>query len=336
MVKIGIVGAGGMGTVHHSNYAHIDDCQVVAVVGKSSQDKERAEEWGLPMYDTISEMVQNESVDLVDVCTPTFLHKQQVMEGLELGKHVITEKPIALHKKDAEEMYALASQKGVQLYVAQVMQFTNEIKVLRSLIQSREYGPVLDAEFERLTACPRWSQGGWLFDREKSGLLPFDLHIHDLDVIVSLFGEPEDFSFTSCAGRGRTYQEHYRFQYYYKDLNVCAEAAWFHADIPFTARWRAYFENAVVIHDGMHVTAYPFDHEPIVFDTEDKIKIPTGINVPPTGWYLTELSHFIECVNKGIPSPYVSREQVLTVLGLLERISENINSSEAESKESKI
>lgn len=326
MVRIGIVGTGAIGTVHYNNFAHIEDSKVVAVVGNSEQAKEHAQEWGIPVYKTISEMVQNESVDLVDICTPTFLHRQQVMEALELGKHVITEKPIALHRRDAEEMYDLASQKGLQLYVAQVMQFTNEVRLLRRLVEGGEYGSVLDAEFERLTACPRWSQGGWLFDREKSGYLLFDLHIHDLDTIVSLFGEPDSFSFTSCSGGGRGYPEQYRFQYHYKNRNVCAEAGWFHADIPFMARWRVYFENAMVIYDGTRVTAYPFNHEPVVFDTEDKIKIPTKTNVPPTGWYFTELSHFIECVKKGVPSPYVSREQVITVISLLERMSGNSHS----------
>jgi UDP-N-acetylglucosamine 3-dehydrogenase len=322
MVRIGIVGAGGMGTVHHSNYAHIEGCQVVAVAGKSAQDQERAKEWELPMYDTISEMVRNESIDLVDVCTPTFLHKQHVMESLGLGKYTITEKPIALHKKDAEAMFDLASQRGVQLYVAQVMQFTKEVGILRELVSSGEYGPVLDASFERLSACPRWAQDGWLFDKEKSGLLPFDLHIHDLDIIVSLFGKPDHISFTRCAGPGKGYPEQYRFQYRFGNMNVCAEAAWFHADIPFTARWRVYFENAVVINDGSHVTAYQFDREPRIFDTEDKIKIPTGINVPPTGWYLSELSHFIRCTELGVPSPLVSRHQVITVIETLETISE--------------
>ena len=89
---------------------------------------------------------------------------------------------------------------------------------------------IMDGCFERLTACPKWSQGGWLLEKEKSGLLPFDLHIHDLDVIVSLFGKPDSVTFTECAGRGKAYAEQYRFLYGYKNgLNVCAEAAWFNA-----------------------------------------------------------------------------------------------------------
>lgn len=320
MVKIGIVGAGGMGTVHHSNYAYIDGCCVTAVVGKSKQDKERAEEWGLPLYDDISSMLDQEEIDLVDICTPTFLHKQHVMESLNYGKHTITEKPIALCRKDAEEMFALAREKGVFLFVGQVLQFTKEVQVLRELVRSNRYGKVLDAYFERLSACPRWAQGGWLFDKEKSGHLPFDLHIHDLDVIVSLFGKPDSYEVTSCSREGLNYQEQYRFLYKFGKLNVAAEAAWFNAEIPFTARWRVYFEEAVVINDGTQVIAYQFDKDPYVFDTEDKIKIPTGINVPPTGIYLSELSHFVECIEKGKSSDCITEEQLLTVVEILEEI----------------
>ena len=320
MIKVALVGTGGMGTVHYHNYAHIDGCEVTALVDVTEKSREKAAEWGLPLYPDIAAMAADQQVDVVDICTPTFLHKQHVMQALSLGFHAITEKPIALHKKDALEMYALADQKGKQLFVAQVLQFTKEVEVLRSLVQSHEYGKPLDAHFERLSACPRWVQNGWLFDKEKSGQLPFDLHIHDLDVIISLFGKPERFQFTSCAGQGKDYKEHYRFLYTFKDLNVAAEAAWFNADIPFTARWRVYFENAVVVNDGSSLTAYQFDKPPRVFDTAETLKIPTGINLPPTGMFHSELSHFMDCVRQGIPSPKVTRQTVLTVVELLEEI----------------
>lgn len=321
MIRIALVGTGGMGSVHYHNYLHIDGCQVAALVDVTEQSRETAQKWQLPLYPSISEMVKQESVDVVDVCTPTFLHKAHVMQGLENGLHAITEKPIALHKQDAEEMFALADAKGKQLFVGQVLQFTKEIEVLRELVKNELYGKPLDAYFERLSACPRWIKNGWLFDRERSGLLPFDLHIHDLDVIISLFGKPKSYSFTSCGNSEKSYKEHYRFNYQYEGFNVGAEAAWFNAEFPFTARWRVYFENAVVVNDGTKVIAYQFDKEPHIFDTEETIKIPTGINLPPTGMFYAELSHFIECIRQEKPSHIVRREQVLTVIELLEEIS---------------
>lgn len=320
MLRIAIVGAGGMGTVHHSNYAHVENCRVQALVGVSAQDARRAEEWKLPLYPSIEALLAAEDIDVVDICTPTFLHKQQALEALGAGKHVIVEKPIALHRKDAEEMYACAKANAALLFVAQALQFTKEISLLHALVTSGEFGKPLDAFFQRLTACPYWAQGGWLFDKEKSGLLPFDLHIHDLDIIVRLFGTPKSMSFTSCGNSGRDYKEHYRFDYRFEGLQVVAEAGWLNANIPFSAGWRVYFEKALVIYDGERVTAYPAEGEPIVYDTADDVLIPTGINVPPTGMYLRELRHFLGCIEKGSWSQLVPEAQVLEVVGILESI----------------
>ncbi len=123
------------------------------------------------------------------------------MESLSLGKTTIVEKPCALTRADAGAMFALAEEKGVNLYVAQVLQFTREVEVLRKLVREGTYGRPLDAVFQRLSARPEWAQGGWLFDKSKSGLVPFDLHIHDLDVIVSLFGVPDRAECRPAAAR---------------------------------------------------------------------------------------------------------------------------------------
>ena len=320
MIKIGIVGVGGMGTVHISNYAHIDGCKVVALCDISEAAAGKADEIGASLYTDLDEMLMSEELDVVDVCTPTFMHKQHVMKALQQGKHVIVEKPIALNSEDVKEMFALAKQKDLHLFVGQVLRFTRESGVLRQLVESGEYGKVLDASFSRLSACPRWIKNGWLFDKAKSGLLPFDLHIHDLDLIVSLFGKPKDFSFTSCGNKDKSYKEHYRFNYNYGDFNVCAQAAWYNADIPFTATWQVYFENAVVINDKQGVIAYRFDHEPYKFDTEERIKIPTGINVPPTEIYLNELTHFMDCLREDKDSHMISEEQIITVMEILSSI----------------
>ena len=314
-LKIGIVGGGGMGNVHWANWKAVEGAEVTAFCG----NPETAAKWGLRACATIEEMAP--FVDVVDICTPTFLHRDQVIKSLELGKDVICEKPIALNSADARQMLDTARRCGRNLYIAQVLQFTKEIQALQRLVESGEYGQVLDASFERLSAAPRWAAGGWLFDREKSGLLPFDLHIHDLDVIVSLFGKPRAIAVHSCRGRGKDYAEHLRIDYDYGDKHVNAEAAWVHADSPWTARWRVYFENALVVHDGASMTAYSFDAPPRVFDIKDEVEISTGINVPPCGWYYNELKHFADCIRAGKPTPRVPRERLLAVMELLEEIS---------------
>lgn len=242
---------------------------MVGLVTGSSFGREKAAAWGVPAFDTIQDLVERTGAQVVDVCTPTYRHKDHVTQALEAGAHVIVEKPCAL--------------------------------------------------FQRLSARPDWAQGGWLFDRQKSGLVPFDLHIHDLDVIASLFGVPEETECRCCKGGEGSFPELYRWEYRCGGVNVAAEAGWLSASIPFTAVWRVYFERGAVIYDGEHVTAYPYGGEMVVFDTEEKVKIPTGINVPPTGWYLRELGHFLDCVRRDEDSGLVPKERVLAVLELLEQ-----------------
>lgn len=319
MVRIGLVGAGGMGNVHYQNYQYVEDCEVVAIVGASENDKNNAEKWKLPIFDSIDAMCQEVDLDVVDICTPTFLHFNHVMSALKNKKHTICEKPLCLKVDLAKEMFQYAKEQGCYLYVGHVVQFMNQTRILRELIENKTFGNVLDGYFERLSEAPKWAQGSWLFEKEKSGLIPFDLHIHDLDVIISLFGKPKQTGFTSCGTNGN-YEEQYRFFYTYDNKNIVAEAAWLNAKIPFTARWRIYFEHGYIVNDGEQLIAYPEEGEAIVYDIEEKRKVSTGINVPPTGMFLEELEHFVHCVRDERPSQIITEEQVLEVIGLLEKI----------------
>jgi len=312
-----LAGPGGMGSTHYHNYAEIPGARVTALVGASPADREAAARWWLPIYGTITEAARAEQVEIADLCVPTYLHEPLALEAFGCGLHVITEKPCALNLKSAENMFGAARRAGRQLYVAQVVQFMKETEILRQVVRDGRYGRPLDGFFERLSARPAWSQGNWLMDREKSGLLPFDLHIHDLDLIVSLFGKPDQVQV--YAGENQGLRDHLRVNYTWDNgLTVCGEAAWFNACLPFTARWRVYFEKAMLVNDGTGVTAYEAGGQAVRFDTMDPVQIAGGVNLPPNGWFFRELSHFLSCAEQNAPSPLVPEKQVLAVLEALE------------------
>lgn len=320
MIRVGLVGFGGMGKVHLANYAEMEGAEVIAVVTESTSGKEEGQKRNLPCYPSISALVAEEEVDVIDICTPTFLHKSQVMEALNLGKHVIVEKPMALHLKDAEEMFQLAKEKGLFLFVAQVLRFTKEVEILQEIVTKKSLGRPLDAYFERVSGKPSWSQGGWLFDKEKSGLVAFDLHIHDLDLIVSLFGKPKEISYISNGRTKEEGQELYRMTYGYRNFSVSAETAWYHADYPFTQRFRIYFEKGLLVQEKGVLTLYKKDEAPKVFDTTEDKLVATGINLPPTGMFYRELSHFISCIEEGKASEIIKEQEILDSIRILENI----------------
>lgn len=320
-INIGIVGPGGMGQVHRANYSQITGCRVKAVTGTSNRSRDTALDWGVPCYPDIRSMVENTDIDIVDICTPTYLHHDMAIEALECGKDCICEKPAALNARDTKEMFETAQAKGHLLLIAQVLKFTKEVAILQDIVTKGTYGKPLDGFFERLSARPGWAGDGWLFDEQKSGLLLYDLHIHDLDTIVSVFGKPKGFKIiSSCQREGSSFPEDIRICYDYGSFHVCGEGAWFNADIPFTARFRVYFEDGMLINDGKSLVAYQFGAKPRVFDTSDEVVISTGINVPPCGWYYNELKHFVDCVRRHEPSPRVTQEEILTVMEILDEL----------------
>ena len=75
---------------------------------------------------------------------------------------------------------------------------------------------------------------------------------------------------------------------------------------------------------GGEAILYREGAEPEILDTSEKVKIPTGINIPPTGVYLEELEHFLDCVRKDEDSGRIKREQVLGVLKFLENINQEL------------
>ena len=320
MVRIGIAGIGGMGMVHYNNYMHINGCKVAAFVCKSDQSKDKVRKLGLTPYNDLTSMVKNEKIDVIDICTPTYMHKEQVIEALNLGKNVIVEKPIALHKKDAEGMFDLAEKKNLNIFTAYVVQFAKETEILHEAVSGGKYGKPLSGNFERISGRPYWIKNGWLFDKTKSGVIPFDLHVHDLDLIISLFGKPSSFTYTSCGRAEVDYQEEYSFNYAFKNLNVTAKAAWYNANYPFRATWRVYFEKGLIENDGKRVVLYRPDKDPFCYKIEEEVTVATDINLPATGMFFNELSHFIECIEKGVMSNKVSRDQIITGVEIMEKI----------------
>lgn len=318
MINIGLVGAGGMGKVHFNNYKKVRNCKVIALVGKSETDRNQAKLWNIPIYTTMEEMVEKENINLIDICLPTFLHYKNALTSLTLGKHTIVEKPLAFNIKETTHLYNTAEENGLLLFVAHCLQFSKEIKILRRIVKYGRYGKPIDAFFERLAAIPTWSRENWFFQKEKSGFIPFDLHIHDLDIILSLFGIPENYTCKSSCNINKEFPDHYSFTYEYPNLNVTAVASWQSANTPFIGRWRVSFENGLVVYDGEKVIAYEPNKAPLEFDNTEQIMISTGINLPPTGWYYNELLEFIKCIEKNTPSKLVPKEQVIAGINILE------------------
>ena len=130
-------------------------------------------------------------VDVIDICTPTHLHHEMVLQAAAAGKHIICEKPLARTVTQAQEMIRVCRNAGVRLFVAHVVRFFPEYALAKAQVQAGKVGKPAVVRLSRGSYRPKKPSGNWFLDIEKSGGMMLDLMIHDFDYARWISGEVE-------------------------------------------------------------------------------------------------------------------------------------------------
>lgn len=131
-MKVALVGAGGIGSVHLDVYKMIPDVELVAIadvdtaIAAAKAGSER-----IKIYETIDELLDDEKPDMVDICTPTYLHAEHAIKAMNKGVHVLCEKPVSIDMESAKKMQEAAVKNNVLFMVAHVIRFWPEYIFLK-------------------------------------------------------------------------------------------------------------------------------------------------------------------------------------------------------------
>ncbi len=297
MVKVCLLGYGGIAHVHANGYALLEKAGKAKLVGVCDinpevftkkiainiSDDAGDHEVAFNKYTDLDEMLEKEQPDVVDVCLPTFLHKEKTLYLLSKGCHVFCEKPMALSYADTQEMLAAAEAAGKKIMIGQCLHFFAEYDYLKELVTSGKYGKPISAFFQRVSAPPIWAWNNWYMDDKLSGGCIQDLHIHDLDICRYLFGEPHTVSCNTKDGFAKWDCAHSSLLF---DGGLMATVIgdWSMPNIPFESSYRVSFEKATVVDKAGAVMVYPVDGEP--FDPQ--LTFVDG--------YAEEVSYFIDVI----------------------------------------
>ena len=311
MLKVGLVGVGGISGTHIPAWEEMENAELTALCDVRP---ERLEMYpGKRHYTDFEEMLKSEQLDILDICLPTYLHADYAVRALERGIHVLCEKPISLKEEDVDRIYSTAEKNNVKFMVAHVLRFWPEYAQIKDIADSQRYGKLLSGRMTRVSEIPRWSWDGWMTDEERSGLVPFDLHIHDLDFMVYAFGKPTSVKTVRVK---RPDQDSLSAIYEYDGAFISAESAWYAPAVPFIAEFRFQFEKAVLIFDGQKLTAHEIDGTKRDLSSDSQAGA-SAINLPKTNAYANEIVYFADCVANGKPVDKVKPEELKTVLELL-------------------
>ena len=208
-VKVAILGFGGIAQSHKHGYdilkaegfpiklvalCDIDRSRFFSKQEINLGEIARGDLDGINLYTDLDEMLANEDIDTVDVCVPTYLHKEYTVKLLRAGKNVQCEKPMSLCYADCEEMLAVANECGKKLMIGQCLHFIEGYQYLKACLDDGRFGKLRNIVFDRLSLLPDWGFEGWYRDVNKSGGAPFDLHIHDIDIANYILGTPKALS----------------------------------------------------------------------------------------------------------------------------------------------
>lgn len=314
-MKIGLIGVGGMGGVHFNVYKGMKDIELVACDIRLDMLKEKVGNLPIRVYGDMDEMLAAEKPDMVDICTPTYLHAEQAVKAMEAGAHVLSEKPMALNSNETELIMAAIKKTGKRYMTAQVVRFMNAYVYLRGIVESGKYGKLESLTMRRISAAPLWSWENWFMDEKRSGHVALDLMIHDIDYMQSVFGEPKDIVgvYHPMSGNNTNYA---LANYIYDGFTVSIETGWYNdQNIAFTADFKAVFENGnVLVKDG---TLYE-NNKPVDFSNTESIG-ESGINISNVDGYAGEIKYFIDCVRSGEPNSTITPESAQATIKLVER-----------------
>ena len=198
ILKIGIIGCGGIANGKHM--PALKTVEGVEMVAFCDIIKERAEEaaekFGAPdakVYEDYKELLKDESIDIVHVCTPNRSHSFITIDSLEAGKHVMCEKPMAKTYEEAKAMCEAAERTGKKLTIGYQNRQTSENLYVKKCADAGELGEIYygKALALRRRAVPTW--GVFLNEYEQGGGPLIDIGTHALDMTLWVMNnyEPE-------------------------------------------------------------------------------------------------------------------------------------------------
>ncbi|MEG9295877.1 Gfo/Idh/MocA family oxidoreductase [Mangrovibacillus sp. Mu-81] len=200
MLKVAVIGTGSISEFHIKPYLANEEAELIALCDMNEgRLAEKGELYGVTqLYSDYKELLKNDAIDAVSICTWNNSHAEIAIAALEAGKHVLVEKPLCMTLEEALAVEAAVEESGKVLQVGFVRRHGDNAKLLKNFVDHGELGEIYYAK----TSCLRrlGNPGGWFSDRTKSGGGPLiDLGVHMIDICWYFMGKPKPVSVSGNA-----------------------------------------------------------------------------------------------------------------------------------------
>ncbi len=191
-VKFGLIGCGRISEKHVNA---INQCEGARIVAVCDKDEVNAKTLALKLqcrwYSDHKEMLAKEDLDIADICTPNDTHASVAVDVANAGKHVLTEKPMALNVRDCNRMIEACKKNNVRLFVVKQNRFNPPIVKLREALDKGRFGKLVLGNVTVRWARPQeyYDKNEWHGTSDKDGGMLFTQASHHVDMLQWIMGE---------------------------------------------------------------------------------------------------------------------------------------------------
>lgn len=193
-VRVAIVGCGRISRNHVEAIAKIEGLQLAAVCDVAeARARDVGEAQRVPWYPSLDAMLGGEPFDLLAVCTPSGLHPQHGISGARAGKHVLTEKPMAISLAGADALVRACDDAGVHLFVVKQNRLNPAVQLLKRAVDKGRFGRLFVANCTVRWTRPQdyYDQAPWRGTWEFDGGAFMNQASHYVDLVQWLMGPVE-------------------------------------------------------------------------------------------------------------------------------------------------
>ena len=197
MIRVAIVGTGNIANAHIQAYLQFPErCHIAYLVDIVPEKARRMrEKYGLDaeVFDNHQALLPLRDIDLVDVCTPPYVHAQISINCLRSGKNVVCEKPMAAYLEECDQMLRARDESGKKLSIIAQNRFRQPISNLKALLDSGLAGPVRCAQVDSFwwrghCYYDLWWRGTW---EKEGGGCTLNHAVHHIDMLLWMMGLPQ-------------------------------------------------------------------------------------------------------------------------------------------------
>lgn len=303
-IGVGVIGVGYIGQVHAQIYSRLPGARIVGVADvDAARANEVAARFGCKAFADYEELLSQPDLEGVSVCTPDALHRDPVLAAARHGKHVLLEKPIASTLEDAEAIVNAVRESAILCELGFVERFHRPFIVAQKAVQDGAIGRLISARSQRLNirdAAKRVAT--------RDPIISF-LAIHDIDLLMWFAGPIRRVSAeagTFVFGNPDLEDSAFILVRFESGALGSIQVSWGLSDsLPFRAS-----AKLELIGDKGVINVDTVD-DSVAVNSEAGCRYPIGFD--RSAAFEAELSHFLECIDKGV-APKVGVDEGLAAL----------------------